>query len=54
LLSVSLITVFILAAGVFFWTSGDTVLGDTGTAAGAWSLGSEEAPLIIDMYPDFT
>ncbi|NLE08082.1 MAG: thioredoxin domain-containing protein [Dehalococcoidales bacterium] len=52
-ISVGLITAVILAAGALLWTGGTAVIGDIGDASAVWSLGSESAPVVIDLYPDF-
>ncbi|MBN2238191.1 MAG: hypothetical protein JW712_00320 [Dehalococcoidales bacterium] len=54
--SIGIITVVILALGLFLRNS-SVMSMSTGTAGipeGAWFLGNSDAPVIIDMYPDFT
>ena len=51
-----LITLVILGVGAFFWTSGTVELDQEETIIvdSTWILGEEDAPVTIDLYPDFT
>ena len=53
--SVALITVAILATGGLLWNSGRADLKPdfNATADASWYRGAEDAPITIDVYPDF-
>ena len=55
ILSISLITAAVLAVGGLIWTGGTAEISSDKIefTHSPWYLGSEEAPIIIDMYMDF-
>lgn len=55
LLSVTLITLAVLGAGALLWDDGRTSPspGSSGAVDGVWQRGVGDAPVVIDVYPDF-